>query len=96
MSEHENYNHEEHSSQDGVYSYSYRDINQGDPVGDATGSAGYQSSSANQSGTGSQQTEHYEWNPYQETKKKGFLRGDGRIGKARRHPAEERNRLLSL
>lgn len=36
MSEHENYNHEEHSSQDGVYSYSYRDINQGDPVGDAT------------------------------------------------------------
>ena len=93
MSEHENYNHEEHSSQDGVYSYSYRDINQGDPVGGATGSAGYQSSSANQSGTGSQQTEHYEWNPYQETKKKGFF---GRIGKARRHPAEERNRLLSL
>ena len=40
MSEHENYNHEEHSSQDGVYSYSYRDINQGDPVGGATGSAG--------------------------------------------------------
>ena len=73
MSEHENYNHEEHSSQDGVYSYSYRDINQGDPVGGATGSAGYQSSSANQSGTGSQQTEHYEWNPYQETKKKGFF-----------------------
>ena len=44
MSEHENYNHEEHSSQDGVYSYSYRDINQGDPV----------------SGAGAQQTEHYE------------------------------------
>ena len=82
MSEQENYNHEENSSQDGVYSYSYRDINQGDPVGgDAGGasgsagteSAGYQSSFTDQSGAGSQQTEHYQWNPYQETKKKGFF-----------------------
>ena len=59
------------NQQDSVYSYSYKDINQGDTV--QTNGSGYTGGS--QAGESQQQAgqNYYQWNPYQEPKKKGFF-----------------------
>lgn len=63
------------SRQDGMYSYSYKDINQGDTTENGSGAYGQQSSFHESRGGNQQQAgeNYYQWNPYQEPKKKGFF-----------------------